>query len=302
MSLLRLALTRSPAPTTHFLPTLRSCPLRPQLLRKSLPPQSLRRPFASSVPPPRSHGSGTAATTPPASKPAAASPGSTPQLLPERLLVYQAGTGRIGFVAGLKIATIFVAAVFALVWEPAMLRSDDVSVAQITAACKSPLHHIGSLSISLSSPATCALIPFAYVAYFSAPFVTHVFLRLPPYARQSRALLERHVRALPATAQLEVGTLGLAGRPRATLVSVFDLRPVPADAGFRETRARLVTHTRDVADLMKRKKWYHYRPVSLFGLPAKETAGGAKSSSGYRNAAKDAWVYDIIRPMLGKPR
>ncbi|KAI8296581.1 hypothetical protein K4K59_004010 [Colletotrichum sp. SAR11_240] len=138
MSLLRLTLTRSSAPTTHFLPVLRSsCPLRPQLLRKSLPPHSLRRPFASSAPPPRSHGSGTAATTPTASKPAT-SPGSTPQLLPERLLVYQAGTGRIGFVAGLKITTIFVAAVFALVWEPAMLRSDDVSVAQITAACKSP--------------------------------------------------------------------------------------------------------------------------------------------------------------------
>ncbi|KAF5519007.1 hypothetical protein CGCA056_v009785 [Colletotrichum aenigma] len=187
------------------------------------------------------------------------------------LLVYQAGTGRIGFVAGLKITTIFVAAVFALVWEPAMLRT------------------------------TCALIPFAYVAYFSGPFVTHVFLRLPPAARSSRALLERYVRALPATAQLEVGTLGLAGRPRATLVSAADLRPVPADAGFRETRARLVTHTRDVAGLMARKKWYHYRPVSLFGLPAKE-AGRASKSSGYRNAAKDAWVYDIIRPMLGKRR
>ncbi|KAF0326633.1 hypothetical protein GQ607_006251 [Colletotrichum asianum] len=283
MSLLRLTLTRSPAPATHFLPALRSCPLRPQLLRKSLPPHSLRRPFASSAPPPRSHGSGTAATTPTASKPATASPGSTPQLLPERLLVYQAGTGRIGFVAGLKITTIFVAAVFALVWEPAMLRSDDVSVAQITAA------------------STCALIPFAYVAYFSAPFVTHVFLRLPPAARSSRALLERYVRALPATAQLEVGTLGLAGRPRATLVSAADLRAVPADAGFRETRARLVTHTRDVADLMARKKWYHYRPVSLFGLPARE-AGRASKSSGYRNAAKDAWVYDIIRPMLGQRR
>ncbi|KAI8257340.1 hypothetical protein K4K57_007429 [Colletotrichum sp. SAR 10_99] len=271
MSLLRLTLTRSSAPTTHFLPALRSCPLRPQLLRKSLPPQSLRRPFASSAPPPRSHGSGTAATTPTASKPAATSPGSTAQLLPERLLVYQAGTGRIGFVAGLKITTIFVAAVFALVWEPAMLRT------------------------------TCALIPFAYVAYFSAPFVTHVFLRLPPAARSSRALLERYVRALPATAQLEVGTLGLAGRPRATLVSAADLRPVPADAGFRETRARLVTHTRDVANLMARKKWYHYRPVSLFGLPAKE-AGRSSKSSGYRNAAKDAWVYDIIRPMLGQRR
>ncbi|KAL3304985.1 4-coumarate-CoA ligase 2, partial [Colletotrichum asianum] len=224
MSLLRLTLTRSPAPATHFLPALRSCPLRPQLLRKSLPPHSLRRPFASSAPPPRSHGSGTAATTPTASKPATASPGSTP---------------------------------------------------------------------------TCALIPFAYVAYFSAPFVTHVFLRLPPAARSSRALLERYVRALPATAQLEVGTLGLAGRPRATLVSAADLRAVPADAGFRETRARLVTHTRDVADLMARKKWYHYRPVSLFGLPARE-AGRASKSSGYRNAAKDAWVYDIIRPMLGQ--
>ncbi|KAI8150735.1 hypothetical protein K4K49_011668 [Colletotrichum sp. SAR 10_70] len=163
MSLLRLTLTRSSAPTTHFLPALRSCPLRPQLLRKSLPPQSLRRPFASSAPPPRSHGSGTAATTPTASKPAATSPGSTAQLLPERLLVYQAGTGRIGFVAGLKITTIFVAAVFALVWEPAMLRSDDVSVAQITAACKSPPPSLPlitpAFSLAVSTPISSPYTP-----------------------------------------------------------------------------------------------------------------------------------------------
>ncbi|KAF9875863.1 hypothetical protein CkaCkLH20_06795 [Colletotrichum karsti] len=313
MSILRLVLTRtSPSPTAHIFPTLRSCPLRTQLLRKSLPQQAPRRPFASSAPGSRAGRPTTTVSNPVASKPAAAGPGSSAsaqqQHLPERLLIYQAGTGKIGFVAGLKITTIFVAAVFALVMEPAMLRS-DTSLTDIGMACKfspsHPLaihkhssHHLDTYlyqrqKANLAIPAVCALIPFAYVSYVSAPFVTHVFLRLPPHARQSRAFLERYVRSLPPTAQLEIGTLGLAGRPRATLVAAADLRPDPSRLG-------LVTHTRDVSALMARKKWYHYRPVSMFGLPAKEgkasSGGGGKS----KNAAKDAWVYDMIRPMFGK--
>nr|XP_036587557.1 uncharacterized protein CTRU02_02473 [Colletotrichum truncatum]KAF6798499.1 hypothetical protein CTRU02_02473 [Colletotrichum truncatum] len=280
MSFLRLVLIRSPILPARILPIPQPCTLRPQLLQKSLPQHSLRRSFASA--PGGTKGPGAAVSKSAASGPAAGSgtspARSTQQLLPEKLLIYHAGRGKIGFVAGLKITTIFVAAVFVLVMEPAMYRN-EMSAAQIAMA------------------SGCAVTPLLYVAYFSAPFVTHVFLRLPPYARQSRALLERYVRALPPAAQLEVGTLGLAARPRATLVSAGDLRPLPKDAGFLKSRGNLVTHTRDVSDLMARKKWYHYRPVSQFML---QTGAGSHGKSGFKNTAKDSWVYDIIHPLLGK--
>lgn len=154
--------------------------------------------------------------------------------------------------------------------------------------------------------AACGIIPFLFVAYTSAPFVTYIYLRLPPYARQSRALLERYVRTLPPTAQLEIGTMGLATRPRLTAVTAAELRPVAADSGPLATRLGIVTHTKDVSALMAKRSWYHYRPVGQFGINSVE-AGGKTSSSGSSGGGKgashgvnDGWVWNIVRESLGK--
>ncbi|OLN84362.1 hypothetical protein CCHL11_05987 [Colletotrichum chlorophyti] len=275
MSLLRLLIARSSHQTAQILPSLRPCTLRP-LLRKSLQPQrpQCRRPFASAAP-----GSGTR-TSSSGLAGAGGSARSNPQL-PDRLLIYHAGTGRIAFLAFWKITSVFSCAFFCLVAAPSYIRAEDKTLVQAAGL------------------AACGLIPLLFLAYTTAPFVTYIYLRLPPYARQSRALLERYVRALPPTAQIELGTMGLATRPRTTLVTAADLRPVDAAAGNLATRFGIVTHARDVSALMAKRSWYHYRPVGQFGI--REEAGGAKArGKGISNGVKDGWVWNIVRESLGK--
>ncbi|OHE93674.1 hypothetical protein CORC01_10991 [Colletotrichum orchidophilum] len=282
MLLLRI---RQPPQTTRSLLTLRQCALRP-VLRKSFPYQrcSLRRPFASAPPP-----TGPRAVTPPKPSVAGGSARAGSAQLPERLLIYHAGTGRTAFLAFWKITAVFSCAFFCLVAAPSYVRAEDKTLTQAAGL------------------AACGIIPFLFVSYTSAPFVTYIYLRLPPYARQSRTLLERYVRALPPTAQLELGTMGLATRPRTTLVTAAELRPVPAagaGAGTLATRFGIVTHTKDVSALMAQRKWYHYRPVGQFGINTgletsrKSSSGGG--GKGVSHGVKDGWVWNIVRESLGK--
>ncbi|KAK2027224.1 hypothetical protein LX32DRAFT_450583 [Colletotrichum zoysiae] len=286
MPLLRLLFTRASPSTTQSLPSLRPCTSRAffQNYSQSRQQCSQGRYFASATPSPgprtvsKSTGAGGSART-----------GSTQ--LPERLLIYHAGTGRTAFLAFWKITSVFSCAFFCLAAAPSYIRDEDKTLVQAAGL------------------AACGIIPLLFVAYTSAPFVTYIYLRLPPYARQSRALLERYVRTLPPTAQLELGTMGLATRPRTTLVSAADLRPVSSQAaggGSLATRLGLVTHVRDVSALMARRKWHQYRPVSRFGIredvaAAAPVGGGAKSGGkGASYGVKDGWVWTIVRESLGK--
>ncbi|KAK1690341.1 hypothetical protein BDP55DRAFT_345693 [Colletotrichum godetiae] len=287
MSLLRLAFIRQPPQAIRILPTLRQCALRPTL-RKSLQNQqcSLRRPFASAPPPPPTTGPRATVTTPP--NPTSAGAGGSagragnPQL-PERLLIYHAGTGRTAFLAFWKITTVFSCVFFCFVAAPSYVRAEDRTL------------------IEAAGLAACGIIPFLFISYTSAPFVTFIYLRLPPYARQSRALLERYVRTLPPTAQLEIGTMGLVTRPRLTAVTAAELRPVAADSGPLATRLGIVTHTKDVSALMAKRRWYHYRPVGQFGINTGVEASGKKSGGkGASYGVKDGWVWNIVRESLGK--
>ncbi|KAK1472827.1 hypothetical protein CCUS01_17252 [Colletotrichum cuscutae] len=298
MSLLRLAFIRPPPQTIRILPTIRQCALRPTLRKSLLQNQqcSLRRPFASAPPPPTT--APRAVTTPPKPNSAGAGGSAGPRAgnppngdlpeLPERLLIYHAGTGRTAFLAFWKITTVFSCVFFCFVAAPSYVRAEDKTLTEAAGL------------------AACGIIPFLFVAYTSAPFVTYIYLRLPPYARQSRALLERYVRTLPPTAQLEIGTMGLATRPRLTAVTAAELRPVAADSGPLATRLGVVTHTKDVSALMAKRRWYHYRPVGQFGINSVE-AGGKTSSSGSSGGGKgashgvnDGWAWNIVRESLGK--
>ncbi|KAL1903237.1 hypothetical protein Sste5346_000522 [Sporothrix stenoceras] len=128
--------------------------------------------------------------------------------LPERLLIYHAGTGRTTFLACLKVTTLFGLAFFTFLVAPAYL------------AAGKPLWQIVGVTI-------CGLVPFAVVSYTSSPFVVFIHLRLPAYARHpDRELLRRFVRNLPANTQLDITTMNLVGRPRLATVAVSDLVPV----------------------------------------------------------------------------
>ncbi|GJD02914.1 hypothetical protein ColKHC_11739 [Colletotrichum higginsianum] len=260
MSLIRLIIRTAP-PTTQSIPSLRLFTLRP-LLRKSLQPRqpcSPRRPFASAAPNPAPR----TATSNPTGAGGSARTGNP-------------RTGRTAFLAFWKITSVFSCAFFCLVAAPSYIRAEDKTLVQATGL------------------AACGIIPLLFVAYTSAPFVTYIYLRLPPYARQSRALLERYVRTLPPTAQLEIGTMGLATRPRTTLVTAADLRPVTSGAAGGASQ-RVSASSRTSATSPRSRRSFGIREdIATSG-------GGSKSSGkGASYGVKDGWVWTIVRESLGK--
>jgi hypothetical protein len=135
---------------------------------------------------------------------------------------------------------------------------------------------------SLTSPVVCSSwIPFAVMNYISRPFVTYMFLRLPPTARTSRENLERYIRySPPADARLRIMTLGLVVKPRVTDVTLAELKPAKGNFG-------LVDYARDVTAANARRKWYEYFPIAKFGI--------ADDSD-----VKEAWAWHKVRSLLGK--
>ncbi|UKZ65488.1 uncharacterized protein TrAtP1_006687 [Trichoderma atroviride] len=112
-------------------------------------------------------------------KVAAANVGSKHYDIAERLLIYHAGTGRITFLAMVKVTTLFLGAFFTFVVVPGYIKAE-----------KPEWETVGV--------ALCGLIPLIFVAYTTSPFVTHIYIHLPPAARTSRPVLERFIHsALP---------------------------------------------------------------------------------------------------------
>ncbi|KAM0533113.1 hypothetical protein ACHAPP_006279 [Verticillium nonalfalfae] len=227
-------------------------------------------------------------------------PGTPP--IPEHLLIYHAGTSRITFLALWKITSLFLFAFFTLIAAPSYARRASQTPEEAADATSTPTTDLSPATTTTTTPAPpadpqaaqktylqaaglalCGVIPLVYVAYTTAPFVTFIYLRLPPAARASRQALERFVRAgPPPTTQLELLTMGLATRPRSALTTLAGLRPVTRRLG-------LVNYERDVAALEARRAWHQYRPVAQFGVRVANCKG-----------VRDAWVWDAVRPLLGK--
>ncbi|KAK1781275.1 hypothetical protein QBC45DRAFT_321709 [Copromyces sp. CBS 386.78] len=130
---------------------------------------------------------------------------------PERLLIYNAGQGKIIFIGLLKLTTVLIFSAFGLFVAPAYIANG------------SPLAGIAIF--------TCGLTPFLFLAHSSRPFVAQIHLtKIPPYARLSSDVLLRFARSLPpqSASRLEFVTMSLTGKPRVASVSVADLKPVPS--------------------------------------------------------------------------
>ncbi|CAK7237747.1 hypothetical protein SBRCBS47491_010113 [Sporothrix bragantina] len=134
--------------------------------------------------------------------------------VPERLLVYHAGTGRTTFLACLKVTTLFGLAFFAFLVAPAYIIAER------------PLWQVLGIVV-------CGIVPFAVVSYTSSPYVVFIHLRLPAYARHpDRELLRRFVRNPPSETKLDITTMNLVGRPRLATVAVSDLVPANQRMGI----------------------------------------------------------------------
>ncbi|KAL2158031.1 hypothetical protein VTH06DRAFT_4841 [Thermothelomyces fergusii] len=199
-------------------------------------------------------------TAPPGAKPA----------YPERLLIYHAGTGKTTFLACLKLTTLFVFGFF------------DMIVVPIYISAGEPL-------MKTAGVALCGLVPAAFVAWTTAPFVAAMHLHLPAYARWSPAILRRFARAAPPSTRLDVTTMSLIGKPRVSSMTLADLRPVPA----RAPRPRLgtVNYARDTARLDAARPWWRFRAVAHFSV---------QDDGAVERRVRTGWVWADIRDGIEK--
>jgi len=133
--------------------------------------------------------------------------------------------------------------------------------------------------------ALCGIIPFAYVAYSTTPFVAHIHLKLPPYAQQSREILRRFAKNVPPSTPVSLSTMNLIGKPRVTDMVVADLRPV-------KERLGIVNFAR-AAPVAADRKWYQrftLPPSTKFSIPPRNV----------RDSAKEGWVWDEIAASIAK--
>ncbi|KAI1187659.1 hypothetical protein F5B17DRAFT_398748 [Nemania serpens] len=172
------------------------------------------------------------------------------------LCIYHAGTGKVTFLACLKLSTLFLFVFFGFVVTPAYYQKEG-------------------LSLTVAGTALCAVAPLVFVAYITAPFVTFIHMRLPPFARQSEGMLRRYVRTPPPQMELVITTMSLIAKPRSSTVKLRDLRPASKRFG-------IVNMTRDTTAENAARKWYMYRAVGNFNV---QRASGT---------SRAPWVWDEI--------
>ncbi|EGO53087.1 hypothetical protein NEUTE1DRAFT_51934 [Neurospora tetrasperma FGSC 2508] len=150
---------------------------------------------------------------------------------PERLLIYNAGKGKIIFIALLKLTTVLIFSAFGLFVAPAYIVNGSplAGVASLFPPSIPPILH--EQTSDYFPVFTCGLTPFLFLAHSSRPFVAQIHLtKLPPYARLSSDVLLRFARSLPpqSASRLEFVTMSLIGKPRVSSVAISDIRPVPS--------------------------------------------------------------------------
>ncbi|KAM3540523.1 hypothetical protein ARSEF1564_006553 [Beauveria bassiana] len=199
--------------------------------------------------------------------------------IPERLLIYHAGTGRTTFLAMLKVTTLFIGAFFCFVAVPSYISADK------------PVSETVKIAL-------CGVIPFFFVTYTTAPFVTHLYIHLPVSARTSRAALERFVRAaLPPSARLTATTMSAIGKPRYSTLCAGDLRPV-------KRRFGLVNYARDAGAENRGRRWYELPAVRQFHVPEGGSGGGgtAKDKMVRKEGRRlvEPWIWDVIKEKIAR--
>ncbi|KAI0531773.1 hypothetical protein GGR58DRAFT_492524 [Xylaria digitata] len=178
-----------------------------------------------------------------------AGPGPAPEkLLPSTTLLYHAGTARVTFLACLKLSTLFIFAFFGFVVTPAYYEKEG-------------------LSPTVARTALCAIVPMIFVGYTTSPFVAWIHLRLPPFARHSRAMLGRYMQTLSPQTEVEVTTMSFIAKPRTSRVRLSELVPV-------NRRFGIVNLARDTAAENTTRKWYMFRAVGNFNVQKRKMVNG----------------------------
>ena len=137
--------------------------------------------------------------------------------------------------------------------------------------------------------ALCGIIPILFVAYTTSPFVTHIHIHLPSYARTSREILERFVRSLPPTTDLTLTTMSAIGKPRYSNLKAGDLIPT-------RKRFGIINYERDTAMENAKRMWYNFRAVGNFYV--QDVQPMSKVRYAKKKDKVDAWIWDAIKEKI----
>ncbi|KAI9831391.1 MAG: hypothetical protein M1826_003564 [Phylliscum demangeonii] len=163
---------------------------------------------------------------------------------PERLMIHYGGTLKTVFLGCLKLFSLYLFATATFVIAPSYLWGREELLEQ---------------NVMLGTGVFLAgLIPLVFVTYTTAPYVTQVHVRLPLFARRSRDILDRYTRALPPDAELELTTLRLSGRLRATRVKVREMYVARGPLGIANL-ARRAPPRKTMPDWSRWREWSWWR-------------------------------------------
>ena len=182
---------------------------------------------------------------------------------PERLLIFHGGTGRIAFLASLKMTTVVVAGLFTFVLVPKYVIMDATK----------------PLTVSLAA-AVCGIIPFAFVWRTTYPMVTYMHVRIPAYARTTRSALEKWLnRGVNPTTEMEITSMTFLARPKQVVVRVADLMPSNQMLGHANWRVAPGAHVNEGPLIRRGGKWWHAPPLKEFSI------------AGSNRGAREGWVW-----------
>lgn len=160
-------------------------------------------------------------------------------------LIYHAGTPRILFLAFGKLTSLLAGAFFLLLVGPAYVKAGHP-----------PPDTLATVGLGL--------VPAFFIAFTTAPFVTHVYLRVPgSVVASGKTALQRFVDGgLENGTQITLTTMSLFAKPRHTTMPLSELVPCRRRLGLvNYARAQSAASRAKEA---KARKWYHWRPVREF--------------------------------------
>lgn len=144
----------------------------------------------------------------------------------------------------------------------------------------------------------CGIVPPLFIAFITAPFVTHVHVHLPAQARVSKAHLERFIQsgAMGPSTPVSLTSMSFIAKPRVSTFQAGDL--IPAHRRF-----GIVNYIRRDSPALeeerKQRKWYAFRPITHFYI--QQGRPGQPRKVRYQDPKPDRvewWIWESLKEKL----
>lgn len=136
-------------------------------------------------------------------------------------------------------------------------------------------------------------LPMIFVTYTTGPFVNHLSIKLPGFARRSREHLTQWAKQVPRNTEIEMTTMHFSGRPRVSRMLLSDLRETKVRFGV-ENLAKV---SNSPISFKSNRLWWVGKESNVFYV-APESTQGRKSNPWQVGA----WQSDVWQQVLNQIR